>query len=66
MSEELNNAGEINWGVIPNLFMHQYVKNLLIFNMNLGSFKSLLSTEIQIPTFYKIMIDMSRAMTKPT
>lgn len=45
-----------NWKVIPIFFLNQYGKKLLIFKMNIDSFKSLPKVTWKIPAFYEDII----------
>ena len=45
----LKSEDNANWKVIPNFFLNQYGKHLLIFNMNIDSLKSLHPPKIKLP-----------------
>jgi flagellar biosynthesis/type III secretory pathway chaperone len=46
-----------NWKIIPTFFLNQYGTNLLVFRMNIDTFKSLPKTRIVLPTFYKSLLE---------
>ena len=45
-----------NWKAIPNFFLNQFGKKLLIFKMNIDSIKSLPKVKWKIPAFYEEII----------
>jgi len=47
-----------NWKVIPKLYLDQFDKNLLTFDMNIDSFKSLPKPKLKLSTFYKELINI--------
>jgi hypothetical protein len=48
----LNDTNEANWKLIPRFYLNQYGNNLLVFSMNIDSFKSLPKVKHHVPNFY--------------
>ena len=56
--KNLRDSTLANWKVIPKLYLDQFGKNLLIFDMNIDSFKSLPKSILKLSTFHKELINI--------
>ena len=56
--KNLRDSTLANWKVIPKLYLDQFDKNLLTFDMNIDSFKSLPKPKLKLSTFYKELINI--------
>ena len=53
----LNEQDNSSWKILPTYYFNQYGTNMLIFKMNIDSFKCLPSVRLNIPLFYKEILE---------